>query len=149
MKKRSILLASGVAATAAVLWLLLRPSAGDRLTLETAPAVHIAIRNSVTATGTVEPVTEVEVGTQVSGIIDKLYADYNDVVKAGQLIAEMDKVTLQAELESAQAELAASETEYEYQLKNYTRTRTLHEKELVSDAEYDQALYLYEKAHNA
>lgn len=149
MKKRSILLASGVAATAAVLWLLLRPSAGDRLTLETAPAVRIAIRNSVTATGTVEPVTEVEVGTQVSGIIDKLYADYNDVVKAGQLIAEMDKVTLQAELESAQAELAASETEYEYQLKNYTRTRTLHEKELVSDAEYDQALYLYEKAHNA
>jgi len=135
MKKRSILLASGVAATAAVLWLLLRPSAGDRLTLETAPAVRIAIRNSVTATGTVEPVTEVEVGTQVSGIIDKLYADYNDVVKAGQLIAEMDKVTLQAELESAQAELAASETEYEYQLKNYTRTRTLHEKELVSDAE--------------
>ena len=149
MKKRSILLASGVAATAAVLWLLLRPSAGDRLTLETAPAVRIAIRNSVTATGTVEPVTEVEVGTQVSGIIDKLYADYNDVVKAGQLIAEMDKVTLQAELESAQAELAASETEYEYQLKNYTRTRTLHEKELVSEAEYDQALYLYEKAHNA
>ena len=71
------------------------------------------------------------------------------MVKAGQLIAEMDKVTLQAELESAQAELAASETEYEYQLKNYTRTRTLHEKELVSDAEYDQALYLYEKAHNA
>ncbi len=149
MKKRSILLASGVAATAAVLWLLLRPSAGDRLTRETAPAVRIAIRNSVTATGTVEPVTEVEVGTQVSGIIDKLYADYNDVVKAGQLIAEMDKVTLQAELESAQAELAASETEYEYQLKNYTRTRTLHEKELVSEAEYDQALYLYEKAHNA
>ena len=54
----------------------------------------------MTATGTVEPVTQVEVGTQVSGIIDKLYADYNDQVKAGQLIAEMDKVTLQAELES-------------------------------------------------
>jgi HlyD family secretion protein len=61
----------------------------------------------VTATGTVEPVTQVEVGTQVSGIIDKLYADYNDQVKAGQLIAEMDKVTLQAELESAQAQLAS------------------------------------------
>lgn len=62
----------------------------------------------MTATGTVEPVTQVEVGTQVSGIIDKLYADYNDQVKAGQLIAEMDKVTLQAELESAQAQLASS-----------------------------------------
>ena len=64
------------------------------------------ITNTVTATGTVEPVTEVEVGTQVSGIIDKLYADYNDVVKAGQLIAEMDKINLQAELRSAEAQLA-------------------------------------------
>ncbi len=81
----------------------------------------------MTATGTVEPVTQVEVGTQVSGIIDKLYADYNDQVKAGQLIAEMDKVTLQAELESAQAQLASSKTEYEYQTKNYARTKTLHE----------------------
>ena len=103
----------------------------------------------MTATGTVEPVTQVEVGTQVSGIIDKLYADYNDQVKAGQLIAEMDKVTLQAELESAQAQLASSKTEYEYQTKNYARTKTLHEKQLVSDAEYDQAFYLYETARNA
>ena len=87
--------------------------------------------------------------TQVSGIIDKLYADYNDQVKAGQLIAEMDKVTLQAELESAQAQLASSKTEYEYQTKNYARTKTLHEKQLVSDAEYDQAFYLYETARNA
>ncbi len=60
---------------------------------------------------TVEPVTEVEVGTQVSGIIDKLYADYNDVVKAGQLIAEMDKVNLKAELASAEAQLASSKSE--------------------------------------
>ena len=90
-----------------------------------------------------------EVGTQVSGIIDRLYVDYNDVVKAGQLIAEMDKVTLQAELESSQAELASCKTEYEYRMKEYSRTRTLHEKELVSDAEYDEALYLYEKARNA
>ena len=96
-----------------------------------------------------EPVTEVEVGTQVSGIIDRLYADYNDVVKAGQLIAEMDKVTLQAELESSQAQLESSKTEYEYQMKNYTRTKTLYEKELVSDSEYDEAYYLYEKARNA
>ena len=70
-------------------------------------------------------------------------------MKAGQLIAEMDKVTLQAELESSQAELASCKTEYEYRMKEYSRTRTLHEKELVSDAEYDEALYLYEKARNA
>ena len=149
MKKRNLLIAAGVAAAGICIWLIARPSKGAQIRLETAPVSHITIRNSVTATGTVEPVTQVEVGTQVSGIIDKLYADYNDQVKAGQLIAEMDKVTLQAELESAQAQLASSRTEYEYQTKNYARTKTLHEKQLVSDAEYDQAFYLYETARNA
>lgn len=144
-----MLIVAGVVLLAFILWLVLRPSKESGIKLETAPTSRITIRNSVTATGTVEPVTEVEVGTQVSGIIDKLYADYNDVVKAGQLIAEMDKVTLQAELESAQAELASCKTEYEYQLKNYSRTKTLYDKELVSDAEYDEAFYLYEKARNA
>ena len=149
MKKRNLLIAAGVVAAGVCIWLIARPSKGPKVLLETAPISHITIRNSVTATGTVEPVTQVEVGTQVSGIIDKLYADYNDQVKAGQLIAEMDKVTLQAELESAQAQLAGSKTEYEYQTKNYARTKTLHEKQLVSDAEYDQAFYLYETARNA
>ena len=149
MKKRNMLIAAYVLLAAVVLWVLLRPSKREEISLETAPTSRIAISNSVTATGTVEPVTEVEVGTQVSGIIDRLYVDYNDVVKAGQLIAEMDKVTLQAELESSEAELASCKTEYEYQSKNYARTKTLHEKELVSDQEYDEALYLYEKARNA
>lgn len=107
------------------------------------------IHNSVTATGTVEPVTLVDVGTQVSGIIDKLYVDYNDHVKAGQLIAEMDKVTLESELEQAEAQLSSSKTEYEYRMKEYLRTEQLYKKELVSDAEYDEALYLYETAKNA
>ena len=125
MKKRNLLIAAGVVAAGVCIWLIARPSKGPKVLLETAPISHITIRNSVTATGTVEPVTQVEVGTQVSGIIDKLYADYNDQVKAGQLIAEMDKVTLQAELESAQAQLASSKTEYEYQTKNYARTKNL------------------------
>ena len=148
-KRKKWLIAGCIVVAAAGGWVLLHPSKHEGITLETAPTSRITISNSVTATGTVEPVTEVEVGTQVSGIIDRLYVDYNDVVKAGQLIAEMDKVTLQAELESAQAEEASCKTEYEYQLKNYTRTHTLHEKELVSDAEYDEAFYLYEKARNA
>lgn len=130
-------------------WLWAGSHHKDDITLETASTSRITIRNSVMATGTVEPVTEVEVGTQVSGIIDRLYVDYNDNVKAGQLIAEMDKVTLQAELEQSQAQLASCKTEYEYQTKNFARTRTLHEKGLVSDAEYDEDLYLYEKSRNA
>ena len=85
MKKRNMLIAAYVLLAAVVLWVLLRPSKREEITLETAPTSRIAISNSVTATGTVEPVTEVEVGTQVSGIIDRLYVDYNDVKKAGQL----------------------------------------------------------------
>ena len=121
----------------------------EKIQLETAHVSRSSITNTVTATGTVEPVTEVEVGTQVSGIIDKLYADYNDVVKAGQLIAEMDRVNLKAELASAQAQLASSKTEYEYQQKNYARSKVLYEKKLISDTDYETATYQYEKAKAA
>lgn len=122
-----------------------KSSKGD-LRLETTRVNRSSITNTVTATGTVEPVTEVEVGTQVSGIIDKLYVDYNDPVTAGQLIAEMDKVNLKAELASAQAQLASSKSEYEYQQKNYTRNKVLHEKKLISDTDYETSTYNYEKA---
>ena len=107
------------------------------------------ISNSVTATGTIEPVTEVQVGTQVSGIIDKIYVDYNSVVKKGQLIAEMDKVTLQSELASAQAVYDGNLAEYEYQKKNYERNTTLHGQSLISDMEYEQSEYNYRKAKSA
>lgn len=80
------------------------------------------VSNFITATGTIEPVTEVEVGTQVSGIIDKIYVDYNSVVKKGELIAEMDKVTLQSELQSAKATYDGNEAEYDYQRNYMTAT---------------------------
>ena len=147
--KKGYIIALCCVAALLVLWLILKPSGKPQLSLETAPVTRITITNSVTATGTIEPVTKVEVGTQVSGIIDKLYVDYNDVVKAGQVIAEMDRVTLQAELESAQSNLASAKTEYEYRLKDYNRAKTLHDKELISEADYDLALYNYEKAQNA
>lgn len=107
------------------------------------------IENSVTATGTVEPVVKVEVGTQVSGIIDKIYVDYNSEVTKGQLLAEMDKVNLQAELVSKNAELASSKTEYEYQQNNYARSKVLHGKQLISDTDFETATYNYEKAKSS
>lgn len=125
-----------------------KPTQGE-LKLETAKVSRGSISNSVTATGAVKPVTEVQVGTQVSGIIDKLYVDYNDVVKAGQLIAEMDKVNLKAELASAEAQLNSSKIEYEYQQKNYARSKILYEKKLISDVDYETATYNYEKAQAA
>ncbi len=130
-------------------YFLLGKKGGRKVSLETAQVYRTSITNSVTATGTVEPVTEVDVGTQVSGIVDKLYVDYNDVVKAGQLIAEMDKVTLEAELQSATAQLASSKAEFEYQQKNYARYKVLFEKELISDYDYETATYNYEVAKAA
>lgn len=120
----------------------------EKVILDTQKVEYKKMVNSVTATGTLEPVVKVEVGTQVSGIIDKIYVDYNSEVKKGQLIAEMDKVTLQSELQGTQAEVASNKTQYEYQLKNYNRNRLLHEKGLLSDSEYETALYQYEVAKN-
>ncbi|MDL2310072.1 efflux RND transporter periplasmic adaptor subunit [Parabacteroides sp. OttesenSCG-928-B22] len=124
-------------------------SSGKAMQLETAKASRISITNSVTATGTVEPVVKVEVGTQVSGIIDYIYVDFNSVVKKGELLAEMDKVNLQAEMVSKEAELASSKTEYEYQEKNFARSKVLYDKQLISDTEYETATYNYEKAKSS
>ena len=147
--KKLIICIVGVLTVAGGIWLFTGKTSKGGIRLETAKAGRSSISNTVTATGTVEPVTEVEVGTQVSGIIDKLYADYKDVVKAGQLIAEMDKVNLKAELASAEAQLASSKSEYEYQQKNYARNKILFEKKLISDADYETSTYNYEKAKAA
>lgn len=72
-------------------WLFSGSKAQTKIEFATQQVQRQNISNSITATGTIEPVTEVEVGTQVSGIIDKIYVDYNSVVKEGEVIAEMDK----------------------------------------------------------
>ena len=118
----------------------------QKISFASEPAVRGTISNSITATGTIEPVTEVEVGTQVSGIIDKIYVDYNSIVTKGQLIAEMDKVTLQSELQSAKATYDGNKAEYDYQKKLYERNTNLHEKQLISDTEYEQSVYNYLRA---
>lgn len=148
-KKKGMIGLVAVLLVGGAIYLFTGKSSKGGFRLETAQVGRNSIANTVTATGTVEPVTEVEVGTQVSGIIDKLYADYNEVVKAGQLIAEMDKVNLKAELASAQAQLASSKTEFEYQQKNYARSKVLYEKKLISDSDYETATYTYEKAKAA
>lgn len=124
-------------------------SSKEKINWQTDKVTRHSMSDMVSATGTVEPVTKVDVGTQVSGIVDKIYVDYNSVVKKGQLIAEMDKITLQAELESQEAQLANAKAEYDYQQKNYTRNKVLFEKELISDSDYEMATYNYEKAKSA
>lgn len=97
------------------------------------------ISTSVTATGTIEPVTSVQVGTQVSGIVSKLYVDYNSVVKAGQVIAELDRTNLISELESATAMLRSAQSDYDYQKTNHDRYKKLYDKGLVSANDYEKA----------
>ncbi|MDO5761702.1 MAG: efflux RND transporter periplasmic adaptor subunit [Bacteroidales bacterium] len=104
------------------------------------------ISTSITATGTIEPVTEVEVGTQVSGIIDRIYVDYNSEVHKGQIIAELDKTNLLSELASAQSNLNNSQASLTYQTANYKRYKALYEKGLVSANDYENAKLSYEQA---
>ncbi len=150
--KRTKIISSAVGAFVILgvgFWIFGTKTQKQTLVYETATVKYADISKSVTATGSIEPVTEVEVGTQVSGIIDKIYVDYNSIVRKGQLIAEMDKVTLQSELASQRAAYSGSKAEYEYQKKNYERNKALHDKQLISDTEYEQSLYNYQKAQSA
>ena len=104
------------------------------------------LQNSVTATGTIEAVTSVTVGTQVSGIVNKLYVDYNSQVKKGQVIAELDKTNLLSELNTAKANLASAQSSLNYQAANMERYKTLYKKGLVSADEYENALFTYRQA---
>ncbi len=104
--------------------------------LETVKAERGELTETVTATGEVESVTTVDVGTQVTGIIDKLYVDFNSEVTKGQLIAEIEKTLLQSELNSAEANVESARLTYEYNLTNYNRDKALHDKKLISDYEF-------------
>lgn len=107
-----------------------------KVTLETVKVERGELTETVTATGTIESVTQVDVGTQVTGIIDKLYADYNSEVKKGELIAEIEKTLLQSDLASAEANVESARLTYEYNLTNYNRDKALHDKKLISDYEF-------------
>ena len=112
----------------------------------TAKVENSNIHTSITATGTIEPVTSVTVGTQVSGIVAKLYVDYNSVVKKGQVIAELDRTNLISELNTAKANLSSAQSSAAYELANYNRYKTLYDKGLVSADDYESAQLSYRKA---
>lgn len=117
--------------------------------LETCKVETTTISEIVTATGTMESVTQVDVGTQVTGIVDKLYADFNDNVKKGQLLAEIEKTTLQSDLTSATASMESAKASYEYALRNYERDKALHAEKLISDYEFQTSEKEYKVAKNA
>lgn len=131
---------------AVAVWLLSGNKKKEEVSFETAKVAPTNIQNSITATGTIEPVTSITVGTQVSGIVSKLYVDYNSVVKKGQVIAELDKTNLTSELNTAKANLASAQSSLNYKSANFRRYATLYKKGLVSADDYENALLAYQQA---
>jgi HlyD family secretion protein len=157
MKKIKIskvwILVAIVVVLAVVAFLLSGNKKKEQVQFNTAEVAPANIVNTVTATGTIEPVTSVTVGTQVSGIVSKLYVDYNSVVKKGQVIAELDKSNLiselnsaKANLEQAKASLASAESSLSYQAANFRRNKTLYQKGLISGNDYESARLSYQTA---
>lgn len=161
------ILVGAIVIVAIVAFFLTKGGDTENVSFDTAAVGEANIQNSVTATGTIEAVTTVTVGTQVSGIVNHLYVDYNSVVKKGQVIAELDKTNLLSQLNSAkaalasakanvasaqdnvvkvQADLRSAEANIGYQRANFSRYTTLHNKGLISATDYESARLTYQQA---
>lgn len=148
MKKRTIIIFVIVIAVLVSAFLILRPKKvdADNINIETAKVESGTISNVVTATGTLEAITTVDVGTQVSGIIENIFVDFNSYVKKGQLMAKIDTTNLAAAMEQSQASLDNAKAELDYQQANYDRLAPLNDKRLISQSDFDQTVYNLNKA---
>ena len=150
MKNKKLWIGVGaVVLVALVIWFMSGGKKEQTVEFETAKVEKQNISTSITATGTIEPVTSVTVGTQVSGIVSKLYVDYNSVVRKGQVIAELDKTNLISELNRAKAELTSAQSTLNYETANFNRYQTLFDKGLVSANDYESARLSYDKARQS
>lgn len=150
MKKKSriwlIVLGIVAVAIAAILIVKATKSANKELVIRTHVVAEYTVENTVTATGTIEPVETVEVGTQVSGKVEKIYVDFNDLVKKGQLMAELDKLTLNQSVSRAKASLTSAESQLTYAKLTYERTKQLYEANAATLAAYQEAQNSYTQA---
>ncbi len=104
------------------------------------------IVQSVTATGDLQPVTTVDVSSQISGLIGEVHVDYNSIVKKGDLLARIDPATYDSKLNQALAQFSNTRANYQLVKINTERTRTLRAQSLVSQQELDQAEALLAQA---
>ncbi len=149
MKKRIIICAIVVAllATGAILLMPKGVKPSDiKWSTTTVNSQEIVL--SITATGTIEPVTVVDIGTQVSGILTNIYVDYNSVVTKGQVVAELDKSTLLLDRNSNRNSVSVAQSKLTYEQANFNRVEALYKKGLIADTEYELALYTYQTAKN-
>jgi HlyD family secretion protein len=149
MKKRKwIIYIAVIVLAGAGIWLWKFREKEKPVVLETEQPHYGTIATSVTATGTVQPVDTVSVGTQVSGTISKVYVDFNDKVKKGQLIAEIDKTILQAQRDQISANLRQARANFDYTKSNYSRQKQLLDVGAISRAEYETALNQFNSAND-
>ncbi|MBR0054837.1 MAG: efflux RND transporter periplasmic adaptor subunit [Bacteroidales bacterium] len=148
--KKRIIIWSIVAAViiALVIFLMVGKSKMPVVTLETQPARTDSIEITITATGEIQPVYKVQVGTQVSGIVEKLYVDYNSVVKKGDLLAELDRSTLLEQVNQAQAMVSNAESSLQLAKQNYDRIKALYDNKAATQASYEEASNQYTQARN-
>lgn len=148
--KKRIIIWSIVAAViiALVIFLMVGKSKMPVVTLETQPARTDSIEITITATGEIQPVYKVQVGTQVSGIVEKLYVDYNSVVKKGDLLAELDRSTLLEQVNQAHAMVSNAESSLQLAKQNYDRIKALYDNKAATQASYEEASNQYTQARN-
>ena len=148
MKKKKWFIILGVIAIIIIGIIIVKSSKSSKkeLVIRTHVVKEYTVENTVTATGTIEPVETVEVGTQVSGKVEKIYVDFNDVVKKGELLAELDKLTLNQNVSRAKASLTSAESQLNYAKLTYNRTKQLYESNAATLASYQEAQNSYTQA---
>lgn len=136
--KRKIIIGLAVIAVVIVAIFFFKGGKAE-LKLNTTTVGEGSIEQSVTATGYIQPVDKVDVGTQVSGVIEKIYVDYNTQVKRGELLAELDKSTLNERLSQAKATLESAESDLKFAQQNYDRIKQLYDVKATTQASYEEA----------
>jgi HlyD family secretion protein len=131
----------GAAALVAVVVVIVKCTGGDdEVTFQTAVVTRGTIETTVMATGYVQPVDEVEVGTQVSGVIEKILVDYNSQVKKGDLLAQLETNTLLERVNQAKATLRSGQSDLDYARQNHERVKTLYESKAATQVSYEEAV---------
>lgn len=145
-RKKTVFIFISILAGFVLIWLFFIRKSEKTVVVETEKPTTGYISESITATGTIQPVDTVSVGTQVSGTIASLYADFNSNVKKGQLLAELDKTLLQTTVDQFKASLAQAKSNLTYQEANFNRQKQLFATGSISKADYDLALNSYHSA---
>ncbi len=139
MKKRTFIILAMVVIVVAVVAFFFFKKQNTELVIHSEKVSEATVEIDVTCTGYIQPVDKVDVGTQVSGVIEKIYVDFNSHVKKGQLLAELDKSTLSEKLSQTKASLASAESDLAYAKQNYERTKQLYNVKAATQVAYEEA----------